>query len=278
LSALAGARELRVDVGGDAALAVVAASGPRAPFVFAHGWMGDRRWWEPVAARLAALGHAVVLYDHRGHGRSSRAGPFDVATLARDLARLVDALELDGAIVAGHSMGGVVAQQLALDHAAGAPCRVRALVLASTACDQRPDAGRWLDVAARATLLSAWLPRIVAHPRIGPRLAGLAHPTFPAEQRAALREMFLATPLDARRACWRALRGFDVRARLAAIELPALVVVGSDDRDTPPASSERLAAALPKSRFESVPGATHALPWEAPDALAALLARFAADL
>ncbi len=102
---------------------------PSAPtgvsFLLVHGLASNARTWDGVAARLVANGHPVVTVDLRGHGRSSKPdGPYDVATVADDLAALIEALELESPIVAGQSWGGNVVVELAARH----PAAVRGIV------------------------------------------------------------------------------------------------------------------------------------------------------
>jgi pimeloyl-ACP methyl ester carboxylesterase len=112
----------------------VAGDGP-APFVLAHGLASNARTWDGVAQRLAAAGHAVITVDLRGHGRSSRPnGPYDVPTVASDLAVLIDILGLDRPVVAGQSWGGNVVVELAARH----PTVVRGIVCVD---------GGWIELA-----------------------------------------------------------------------------------------------------------------------------------
>jgi pimeloyl-ACP methyl ester carboxylesterase len=83
-------------------------------FVLVHGLASNARLWDGVAAALTALGHLVVAVDLRGHGRSSKPdGPYDVPTVASDVATLIERLDLDRPIVAGQSWGGNVVVELA---------------------------------------------------------------------------------------------------------------------------------------------------------------------
>ncbi len=94
-----------------------APGGAAVPFVLVHGLASNARLWDGVAARLAERGHGAVTVDLRGHGRSSKPdGPYDVPTVADDVAALIDALRLDRPIVAGQSWGGNVVLELAARH------------------------------------------------------------------------------------------------------------------------------------------------------------------
>jgi pimeloyl-ACP methyl ester carboxylesterase len=133
-----------------------AATGDAAPFVLVHGLASNARLWDGVAARSAERGHTAVTVDLRGHGRSSKPdGPYDVPTVADDLAALIGALGLDRPVVAGQSWGGNVVLELAARH----PSLVRGI-----ACVD----GGWLE--PRAAFPSWEACREALAP---PRLAGL---------------------------------------------------------------------------------------------------------
>ena len=111
-------RTERIEVADGVALAAdawtpAAASGP--PFLLVHGLASNARIWDGVAGALVALGHPVVTVDLRGHGRSSKPdGPYDVPTVAGDLAALIERMGLDRPVVAGQSWGGNVVLELAV--------------------------------------------------------------------------------------------------------------------------------------------------------------------
>lgn len=91
---------------------------PRAaPFLLVHGLASNARMWDGVAAYLAAQGHAVAAVDQRGHGLSDKPDTgYDFATVAADLAAVIDALGFDRPVVAGQSWGGNVVLELAARH------------------------------------------------------------------------------------------------------------------------------------------------------------------
>jgi len=130
---------------------------PGPAFVLVHGLASNARLWDGVAGRLTALGHPVVTVDLRGHGRSSRPdGPYDIPTVAADLAEAIRALDLDRPVVAGQSWGGNVVLQLAADH----PSLVRGI-----ACVD----GGWLEPSREfkdwdACLAALAPPRLVGRP------------------------------------------------------------------------------------------------------------------
>jgi pimeloyl-ACP methyl ester carboxylesterase len=129
----------------------------RTPFVLVHGLASNARLWDGAAARLTGRGHPVVTLDLRGHGRSSKPdGPFDVPTVADDVAAVISALDLARPIVAGQSWGGNVVLELA----ARRPDLIRGVVCVD---------GGWIELrrrfatweACRAALAP---PRLVGRP------------------------------------------------------------------------------------------------------------------
>lgn len=142
-------------------------------FVLVHGLASNARLWDGVAERLAAAGCTVATVDLRGHGRSSKPdGPYDVPTVADDVAALVAGLALDRPIVAGQSWGGNVAIELAARH----PGVTRGIVCVD---------GGWLE-PSRAFPDWEACRRALAPPRlVGRRLAEIegyiraAHPDWP---------------------------------------------------------------------------------------------------
>src|SRR5918992_2239498 len=116
--------------------------GPRSPegsaVVFLHGLGGSSySWWGQLAA-CEERGHRAVAYDQRGAGRSSRPpGPYSIELWARDLERLLDALEIEHATLVGHSVGCMIAEQATVRLGE----RVRGLVLIGGALRWRPEAG-----------------------------------------------------------------------------------------------------------------------------------------
>ena len=103
-----------IELGVDAWQPDAGAAGDGFPFLLVHGLASNARMWDGVARALVAAGHPVVTVDLRGHGRSSKPpGPYDVPTVAADLAALIEGLELEQPFVAGQSWGGNVVLELA---------------------------------------------------------------------------------------------------------------------------------------------------------------------
>ncbi len=165
----------------------------------------------------------VVTFDNRGAGITlAPQRPFTMAEFVEDAVALLDHLGIHRCRVAGLSMGGMIAQHLALDH----PERVERLVLWSTAAGIEPP--HWREGA-----------RMLARSRIS-RLPGVGGPFG---QMAAVAE-------------------HDTRARLREIRAPTLVLVGEEDMLTPPREAEALARGIPGAKLVKIPEATHLLFWE----------------
>ncbi|MDZ5456326.1 3-oxoadipate enol-lactonase [Azohydromonas lata] len=243
----------------------------RRTFVLAHALGCDLTMWDALAAHLAT--HARVLrYDQRGHGRSpAPGGPYTVAELADDAARLIDELELGAVTWIGLSMGGMVGQELALRH----PHKVQALVLANTTSGYPAE--------ARA----GWAQRIA-----GVRAGGLEaivdgalqrwfHAGFHAEQPRAVahwRERVLGCDRAAYIACCEAIRDVDTTARLPGIGVPTLVIGGELDQGTPPEMAYTLARAIPGARLVVLREASHLSVLEQPAAFMQALDDWLASL
>jgi len=214
--------------------------------------------WDTLPSRLADRFHVVVL-DNRGMGWSTLSGAgFRIHDLADDAARVLDAMGIPQANVFGISMGGMIAQELALRH----PGRVRALVLGATFGGQRRSHKPGLGVARDLLLvtLSSRSPRRMARllvsdaflarsaDRFARWLGQLSRP-----QRAAARRQILA------------IARHEAEERLAHLRIPTLILSGDRDRLVPVENSRRLARIIPRARLLEFPGAGHAFPFERPD-------------
>ncbi|MGI8493237.1 MAG: alpha/beta fold hydrolase [Acidimicrobiales bacterium] len=267
--------ELTVDALDGGSLAVLACGPPDAPVVLlGHGWTEDRRVWGPVAQRLVAGGLRVVVYDQRGHGRSSAgAAGHTIDAIGDDVAAIVRHLDLREAVLAGHSMGGMALQSFAGRHPELLAERARHLVLVSTAAGNLVRAFPGFNRVALAALTHPVAHRVAAAPRFGRILVRGAHGERPAlSHLAATQEMYVGTPALTRGEFFTAMGTMDLTAGLARISVPTTVVVGSRDQLTPRRHSEVLASSIPGARLEVIRGAGHQLPFEAPDRLANILA------
>ena len=248
----------------------------RPPVLLMHGIGGGREAWgdagSATGAALAEAGFSALALDFPGYGLSAPIDPFDLAGLARSVIALIDALGAGAAVLVGHSMGGMVAQEVA----ALAPGRVAGLVLASTSPAFGKPGGDW----QRGFLQSRFAPLDA-----GLGMAGLAAQLVPAMVApgtapaviAAAQALMAGVPEATYRSAVSALIAFDRRADLPAIRVPTLVITGEHDATAPPEVSRRMAERIPGAVCTIVPGAGHLLNLEQPQAFnAALLAHLRA--
>ena len=243
----------------------VALDGPAdAPAVLMlHSLGTEARVWQEQAAALADR-FRVIRPDLRGHGLSGvTPGPGSIAQFADDMRALLDALGIARAHVAGLSIGGMVAQALAVQ----APGRVASLLLCDTAPAIPPPAF-WRERAAivRANGMAAIAEAVVAR-WVTPDALATADTD-------GLRAMLLRTPPEGYAAAAEAIAAADLTASTARLRLPALVLVGAQDLATPPAVARALAAAIPGAVFTEIAGAAHIPTYEQADAVTAALRRF----
>jgi 3-oxoadipate enol-lactonase len=239
---------------------------PDGPPVLLAGSLGTTlRMWDPQVATLRAQGRRVVAYDQRGHGDSPvPPGPYSIADLGGDALALMDRLGIERASFAGVSIGGMVGQWLA----ANAPERIDRLVLICTS-SYLPPASAWHERVA--TVRAAGTVEVIADAVAGRWVT----PAFAAAEPAAfgaLRAMLAACPVDGYTACCEAIAAMDLRASLAAIRAPTLVIGGAQDAAIPNEHQERLAAAIAGARLEILDPGAHVVSVERADAVTALIA------
>ena len=216
-----------------------------------HGWMasGGLNWlsaFEPLEDDFH-----VLAADNRGHGRGIRTRTrFRIADAADDLAALLDALDIDRAIVVGYSLGGPISQMLWHRH----PDRVAGLVFAATGFDLVQHGGARLAMGGAAAMLAAGLR------------AGAAPTTFPAalarqvtrDVRGSNRPQTLTkwARAEMQRHSWRmvseaglAIGTYSSSDWIGSIDVPTGVVVTHKDRAVPPEAQYGLAAAIPGAKL-----------------------------
>lgn len=241
----------------------------RAPLLFLHGIGADARVWEDLRAALEARGHRTLAFDLPGYGGTPRVPSPSIAAFAGAIAERLDAGGPEVVVPVGHSIGGMVALELALRR----PERVAALVLCATTAAFGSRDGTFQERFLKERLAPLEAGRRLADlaPEVVPELAG-ADPD-PAGLRRAV-EAMARVPEDAYRDALSALAGFDRRADLGRIRVPVLLVAGARDVQAPPSTMKRMAARLPDATFALVSGAGHLVPFERPRAFLAVLGRF----
>jgi pimeloyl-ACP methyl ester carboxylesterase len=221
----------------------VVGQGP--PLVLVHGLSGSSRWWARNVAALAAY-FRVYLVDLRGLGRSSEIG-FTLVESAQHLAAWMERTGIERAALVGHSMGGLIAAELAADQ----PRRVERLVLVDAAIFATQPGYRRQALGLLAWLRYAplgFLPLLVA-------------------------DAWRAGPLALARTA-RLLLSADLSQRLDRVQMPTLLVWGEHDTLVPGAVGEHLQACLPDARLVVIRGAAHNPMWDHPTEFNRLVLEF----
>jgi 3-oxoadipate enol-lactonase len=235
------------------------AGGATPPVVLLHAVGLDRTVWADWTAPLAAAGHRVISVDLPGHGASDPepAAP-SLSGMAAAVAAVLEAEGADRAHLLGVSMGGMVAQTLAVARPRLAASLLLCCTMATIPDHVRP-AIRQRGADARAGGMAA-----VTEPTIDRWISPDGRDEAPARR---IRQLLLADDADVFAGCWDAIATLDsVRGLvgLAGGPVRALVVEGGADISLPPGSGAGLAAALPGSELVTIPGAWHLGPYEAP--------------
>jgi len=249
-------------------------TGTGPPLLLIMGMSGSAlHWGEPFLEALRR-DFEVIVYDHRGVGASSRLdGPLTIPQLADDAAGLLDALAIDAAHVLGISMGGMVAQELALAR----PQRVRTLTLGCTYCGGPGSSLSSPEVAARilAAMSSGDRERAIRTSwEINVSAAFAADDAAYASFLAIAHRRAVAVPVIL--AQMRAIAAHDTSARLPQLQLPTLVVHGTEDQLLPVENGRLLTSLIPAARLEILDGVGHLFFWERPQRSAELVRAHAA--
>lgn len=222
------------------------------PVVLLHGWSLAAAAFEPLAADLAR-DHRVIALDLPGHGASHAAPPLDLPGLAAAVARLAAELGLEDPVLAGWSMGG----QVALAALPLVP-RVRALALLSSTPRFTSGDGWEHGLPAQAVEVLAHRVRRDPARAVARFREGLLAPGEEAGPGAAALRALPVPAAGALAAGLELLSAADLRASLAAVRAPALVVHGGADPICPPGAGRALAAALARATHVELAGAGHA--------------------
>lgn len=234
-----------------------------APVVFANSLGTDMRLWDSVLPRLPA-GLRLIRYDKRGHGLSScPPAPYAMGALVSDLEQLLDHLNVKNCLLVGLSIGGMIAQGLAVKRMD----LVRAMVISNTGAkigtpemwQQRIDGVKSGGIEALADpVMERWFSKAF---RATPELE-------------AWRNMLTRTPAEGYIGCSAAISGTDFYTTTASLALPTLGIAGSEDGSTPPDLVRETADLIKGSRFHLIRGAGHLPCVETPDEYARVLTDF----
>ncbi|GAB5467021.1 MAG: alpha/beta hydrolase [Rhodospirillales bacterium] len=243
-------------------------SGP--PRLFIHGVGSSLGAWDGVIAALPPEGR-YLRFDLRGHGASARtAGPYALQDFVDDAVALLDHLGIDKTLLVGFSLGGLIAQAIALAH----PERLTGLCLVSTV------AGRSAEETARVVERARTLAREGAEAHLSQAVERWFSDAFRAahpEVLEARRQQSLANDPACYAAAYRVLAENDLGAELAAVTLPTLVMTGEQDSGSSPRMARVIHAAIAGSQLRILPGLKHAVLLEAPGLVAGHIETFLRD-
>ena len=229
----------------------------------------DLRIWDEVVAQLGSR-YRLLCYDQRGHGLSDTPpGDYTIEDQVGDLIGLLDHLQIDRLALCGISIGGLIAQGFAL----AAPRRLAGLVLCDTAA-RIGDPELWqtrIDIV-RAQGMNSVVDAVME------RWFSAGFRRGQPESFAGWRNLFVRTDPHGYAGGCATLRDTDLRARIGNITLSTLVIAGEDDIATPVELVRDCAKALPRARFEVLPGAGHIPAIEQPTVLAGLITGYLEEL
>ena len=248
-------------------------SGPTTVLML-HGIGGGHVAFAPQVETLAAAGYRAVAWDMPGYGHSAPIEPYTFKGLAQSCIDLIDALQCEHVVLLGHSMGGMVAQEVV----ARRPERVSRLVLCGTsaAFGKRSD-GRSADawakqfIAQRTAPLDAGQSMAEVAQKLVPQMVG---PGSLSEGVRLAEHCMAGVPAATYRRALDCIVTFDRQAALAGIGVPTLLVGGEFDRVAAPAVMKQMAAAIPRARYAELPGIGHLMNLEAPEEFDGLLLDF----
>ncbi len=238
-----------------------------------HGIGGGRAIWSEQGSgtlqALAQAGYCAVAMDFPGYGESAALATPSLDAFVGAVQALLDELRPARTALVGHSMGGMVAQELV----ARSPQRVDGLILACTSALFGKACGAWQQqfIAERLAPLDAGLDMAGMADALVP---GLVSPAAPAAALRMARDVMAQVPEATYRAALRTIAGFDRRAALADIRVPTLLLAAEHDRTAPPELMQRMAARVAGSEFLCLLNAGHIANIEAPAAFNAAVVSF----
>ena len=238
-------------------------SGEGPPVVLLHGWACNRHFWDEQVQSLSRT-HRVLAPDFRGRGESGvPEDGYTLERLAGDVHAVMSALKMRPAAVVGHSMGGMVAQQLAINH----PQDPSALALVATAAadpERQLISGRILAESAQDGY----------RPAFDRYLPGWFSQDADPEMKEWVRSQMMRTPERVALALVDDYKDLDFRGDLPKVRVPALVIGAASDASTVPSRSEEIARLIPGARLVVISRAGHFVQLERPDEVTTALTEF----
>ena len=241
------------------------------PVILIMGWGGDHTAWAFQMQALAGT-HRVIALDNRGAGQSDQPdAPYSIVGMAEDVVGLMESLGLARAHICGASMGGMIAQELALRH----PARARTLQLHCTLGRIDPYGTLLVESLLRVRAREdreewarAMLPWVICRKTVRER------PEFVQLMLQRSLDNPYPTSYEGLRRQAEAIGGHDTLDRLHAIRVPTLVTLGAEDILVPPAFSREVHARIPGAELTVIPDAGHVHFLEQPDAFNSAMLAF----
>lgn len=261
--------------------------------VFIHGSALRTDLWHYQMAGIG--GQRLIFYDLRGHGLSERGeAEYSIVTLAQDLEEVIDACDLDEVVIVGHSVGGMIALEFAVAHPDLLGSRIKGMALLNTTYGPAVETlagGAAIARLERVTrrpfdLLGSQAQKLERLRRVirpsdaifwSVAFAGFG-PGASAKQIDFTYDMLSETQADVIFELIKAYRDFDVRDHLSEVNVPVLVIGGTQDRLTQSHASEYIAGELPKADLHVLEGSGHMTMLERHRELNGLLEAFALDM
>jgi 3-oxoadipate enol-lactonase len=248
-------------------------SGPT--ILMLHGIGGGSSAFAPQLESYSSQGFRAVAWDMPGYGSSAPIEPYTFKGLAESAAALIETLDPSGGnapvILLGHSMGGMVAQELI----ARRPGLVRALVLSGTSAAFGNTDGAWQQnfINERTAPLDAGKQMTDVAAQLVPGMVG---PVAIPEGVRLAREVMSAVPAATYRAALSAIVTFDRKNNLEHIRVPTLLIAGEQDKNAPPAVMQRMGQRIAGSEYLELAGVGHLANLEAPELFDAAVLNFLA--
>ena len=235
-------------------------SGPTALFLL-HGVGGGKQAWTANMPALADAGYHVIAWDMPGYGDSAMVEPCTTAELARALQALIQQVGAERNLILGHSMGGMVAQELV----AMWPQQVDALILSGTSAAFGRADGAWQQnfLQQRFAPLDAGMDMAALARQLVPMMMA---PHADAQAQARACAMMAAVPQASYRAALQAIVSFDRLDDLARIVVPTLCLAGEHDHNAAPHVMQRMADRIGPGQYQCLAGVGHLANMEQPEA------------
>lgn len=242
------------------------------PLVMIAGLTENMDWWDEKLIKELWKKWTVILFDNRGVGRSSNDRDFTLKELAADTVSLMDSLHVEKAHVLGHSMGGMIAQELVLNH----PKRVEKLILYSTSC----GGSKYIPPSPEVLkMLMADTKGKIPHEIVKEHLSIMFTDEF-RNKNPDFIETFINKVLIVRisyreyKRQMQAISGFNTARRLKTVAAPTLVIHGEKDVLSPPQNAINISQLIPEAQLELFKNSAHMIFEEEFDKALTSLERF----